>query len=190
MPINLVGDRIVNGMTIRSLHVPPIGKTKFHELVHEGKVVRAPTGKGRYLLYATCRNLGLEVPAELGLEVPAELDAAVGRPRQDVMRWAFSMIDPKIFPTPGWAIGGESFPEYSRAKLYAQYLEPTVMKLGPAPKKLAFLAGLIDALDDGVAIVDDQTMRSRLEIGPVEISIEDLEDWLQAGHSAKLETPE
>jgi hypothetical protein len=128
----------------------------------------------------------LEVPAELRLEVPAELDAAVGRPRQDVMRWAFSMIDPLIFPTPGWAMEGDELPEYTRAVLYAQYLEPTVMKLGPAPEKLAFLAGLIDALDDGVEIVDDQTMRSRLEIGPVELSIEDLDDWLQASHSAKL----
>src|SRR5687767_10852546 len=112
----LPGDRIVSGPMIRSLHVPPIGRTKFHELVKEGKVVRAPSGKGRYLLYATCRNLGLDVPDFSAFPYC--------KSKGDLVRWAFSLIDSRIFPAPAWAWDDVAPECKDWAALYAEYLRP------------------------------------------------------------------
>ena len=78
----------------------PMPTATFYDLVEEGKILRWPEVRGRYFLNASMRRLGLPVVAGLP-------EARPGRSLEDIARLAFTLIDPRLFPTPSWLLAEE-----------------------------------------------------------------------------------
>ena len=78
----------------------PLPSSTFFDLVNKGKIVQMKGLRGFYLLNDSLRRLGLR-------EVPA-LPESRKRSLEDILRLAFTLIDPDIFPAPPWTIFNEA----------------------------------------------------------------------------------
>lgn len=83
---------------ICSFFSPPMPSSTFHDRVNEGIVVPIKGMRGFYKLNDSLRRLGLR-------EVPELPGAFVERSSEDMLRLAFNLIDPELFPAPGWFSG-------------------------------------------------------------------------------------
>ena len=80
--------------TIGSYFKPPLASSTFYDLVSKGKIVPMKGRRGYYCLNDSLRRLGLR-------EVPSLPDVS-RRSGEDLVRLAFMLIDPDIFPAPSW----------------------------------------------------------------------------------------
>jgi hypothetical protein len=119
---------------------PPIGKTKFHDLVNKGQVLKARGLRGYYLLNESLQRLGSREVRELP-------KAPKARSLEDIARLAFTLIDPVIFPAPPWllAVDVMDVRDFVHAEGLADNHRQQVEALEIAAEKLHYFAGVLDA---------------------------------------------
>ena len=107
--------------------------------MNKGKIVPMKGLRGFYLLNDSLRRLGLR-------EVPA-LPECKKRSVEDILRLAFTLIDPDIFPAPPWTIFNEAIDAevMDHARLHAEKHREKVDILESAQEKLAYFAGVLEA---------------------------------------------
>jgi hypothetical protein len=79
---------------------PSLASSTFHDFVNKGKIVPLKGIRGFYKLNDSLRRLGLREVASL----PSEIQK---RSLEDIMRFAFTLIDRNLFPEPTWASEAE-----------------------------------------------------------------------------------
>ena len=132
---------VVNRDTIRKFFHPEISTSTFHELVKEGTILPFDRLRGSYRLN--------ESLLRLGLRPVSALPTKKSRSQADMLRWAFSMIEPRLFPVPIWATdcAFDQFQE-DAARFWVLTLGPLLATLETVDEKLNFLTGALDACDD------------------------------------------
>ena len=124
---------------ICELFTPPLPKSTFYDRVKEGKIIPMKELPGYFKLNASLARLGLPLLKQLPArsEVPS---------LEDIVRLAFSLIDPVIFPSPSWIGMVESIDskdiEHARS-IAGQHCE-RVSGYGSIECKLAYLQGALD----------------------------------------------
>ncbi len=96
--------------------------------------------RGFYLLNASLRRLGLR-------EVPKLPEEPASRSLEEIVRLAFSLIDPLLFPPPSWLLLVEELDlkDADHARLLADQHCEAVNALDDAELKVAYLGGVLDA---------------------------------------------
>jgi hypothetical protein len=118
---------------------PPLASSTFHDFVNKGKIVPMKGIRGFYLLNASLRRLGLR-------EVP-ELPQPPSAPSfEDIVRLAFSLIDPDLFPEPSWMMNVEAInaKDVDHAIRLVEQFRDTVQSYEEVELKLAYLQGVLD----------------------------------------------
>ena len=117
----------------------PMPTSTFHDLVHKGKIIPFKHMRGRFLLNASLRRLGLREVSELP-RPPSELSL------EDIVRLAFSMIDSDLFPRPRWMQNITSIPvkDLEHAHRLISILRGRVEKQESPQAKLAYLESVLD----------------------------------------------
>ena len=115
----------------------------FHDFVNKGRIIPLKDLRGYYLLNESLRRLGLR-------EVKAPPSRVSERSMEEILRLAFHLIDPLVFPLPGWILNEEeiSYRDIDHAKEHAARHRDDVMALKGAEEKHAFLEGVIDGHSD------------------------------------------
>jgi hypothetical protein len=129
----------VRAETICQFFSPPLASSTFHDFVNKGQIIPLKGIRGFYKLNESLSRLGLR-------EVPS-LPEAASRSTEDIVRLAFSAIDPDVFPAPSWllnveAIDGKDADHAER--IIAQHVD-AVMALGSDREKQHYLQGVLDA---------------------------------------------
>jgi hypothetical protein len=116
----------------------PIPKSTFYDLVEKGSISRLKHLEGFYKLNDSLSRLGLR-------EVPS-LPEAASRSTEDIVRLAFSAIDPDVFPAPSWLLNVEAIDgkDADHAELIIARHVDAVMALGSDREKLQYLQGVLD----------------------------------------------
>lgn len=117
----------------------PMPTSTFHDLVNKGKIIPFKHMRGRYLLNASLRRLGLREVSELP-QPPSELSL------EDIVRLAFSLIDPLLFPAPSWMLHREAISAKDAEhaiQLYERH-HFDVEAMDDPHAKLAYLQGVLD----------------------------------------------
>lgn len=96
--------------------------------------------RGFYLLNASLRRLGLR-------EVPKLPEEPATRSLEKIVRLAFSLIDPELFPPPSWLLTVEELDpkDADHARLLADQHREAATALDCAELKVAYLGGVLDA---------------------------------------------
>ena len=118
---------------------PPLASSTFHDFVNKGKIVPMKGIRGFYLLNASLRRLGLR-------EVP-ELPQPPSTPSfEDIVRLAFSLIDPDLFHEPSWMLNVEAInaKDVDHAIRLVEQHRDTVQSYEQVELKLAYLQGVLD----------------------------------------------
>ena len=133
----------VNRETISSFFNPPLAKSTFYDMVSSGKVVAMKGIKGMYLLNQSLKRLGLR-------EVSALPEKKSSRSMKEIIRLAFSLLDPAIFPTPSWVIFSEETPfrDQQQAEELAELFREDLESLKSPAERVQFLAGVLDGYHD------------------------------------------
>jgi hypothetical protein len=131
---------VVRRETISRYFNPPLPRSTFHDLVNKGKVVPFKHLKGFYHLNGSLRRLGLPEVAELPKE-PAL------RSSEDIVRLAFSVMDPDLFPAPSWLLDVEAIDsrDTDHAALLIEKHGVALATLDSDRLKHAYLQGTLDA---------------------------------------------
>ncbi|MCW1886735.1 hypothetical protein OKA04_18495 [Luteolibacter flavescens] len=117
---------------------PPIGKSTFHDLVGKGLILPVKGLRGFYRLN--------ESLVRLGLRPVASMPKDTARSGEDLMRWAFTMVDPILFPSPSWMLRDQPTDlERQTAQLIASVHRLHVEAFESVEEKLAYAAGALDA---------------------------------------------
>ena len=129
--------------TISRFFEPPMPRSTFHDLVNKGRIIPLKELRGYYLLNESLRRLGLREVANLPTQVSE-------RSMEDILRLAFHLIDPRVFPLPGWVLMQEelSYRDIDHAKEHANQHRVAVSELQSAEEKIAYMEGAIDAHSD------------------------------------------
>jgi len=131
----------------------PLPSSTFHDLVKKGKIVPMKGLRGFYRLNESLRRMGLR-------EV-SSLPECEKRSTEDILRLAFSIIDPVVFPPPAWFLSAElldaKLEDYVRL-LAGKHLE-NVAQLQSSEEKLAYFGGVLDCQ----MIIGEQAVSSGLE---------------------------
>lgn len=117
----------------------PMPTSTFHDLVNKGKIIPFKHMRGRFLLNASLRRLGLREVSELP-QPPSELSL------EDIVRLAFSLIDPLLFSEPSWMLHREAIPAKDAEhaiQLYERH-HLDVAAMDDPHTKLAYLQGVLD----------------------------------------------
>ena len=126
--------------TISRYFEPPLPRSTFHDFVSKGVIIPMKGVRGFYLLNASLRRLGLREVPNLPIDAPT-------RSIEDIIRLAFSLIDPDLFPSPSWMLTIEELElrDIEHARLVASVHAEEVNALTSTELKLAYLAGVLDA---------------------------------------------
>lgn len=126
---------------------PPLASSTFHDFVNKGKIVPMKGIRGFYLLNDSLRRLGLREVPKLPEETPA-------RTPEEIIRLAFSEIDPEVFEAPTWLLDVEVIDavDLHHAELIVDLHMDAVAELTDSRLKHAYLQGVLDA---AIAIADD-----------------------------------
>lgn len=126
--------------TISRYFEPPLPRSTFHDFVNKGIIIPMKGIRGFYLLNASLRRLGLR-------EVPKLPEEPAMRSLEDIVRLAFSLIDPILFPPPSWLLTVEELDlkDADHARLLADQHREEVGALDGPELKIAYLAGVLDA---------------------------------------------
>jgi hypothetical protein len=129
----------VRAETISRFFSPPLASSTFHDFVNKGKIVPMRDIRGFYLLNDSLRRLGLREVPKLPFEVPS-------RTPEEIIRLAFTAIDPEVFDPPLWLLNVEAIDavDLHHAELiFAQHADH-VAALEDDRLKYAYLQGVID----------------------------------------------
>ncbi len=126
--------------TLGGFFDPPLPRSTFHDLVNKGKICPVKGLRGYYRLNDSLRRLGLR-------EV-SSLPGSGERSQEDILRLAFTIIDPVAFPAPSWMLMVEELDlkTVDHARLLADLHRESVEALSSMPLKLAYFGGALDAL--------------------------------------------
>jgi hypothetical protein len=129
----------VRAETICQFFSPLLASSTFYDLVNKGRIIPLKGIRGFYKLNESLRLLGLR-------EVPS-LPEVASRSTEDIVRLAFSAIDPDVFPAPSWllnveAIDGKGADHAER--IIAQHVD-AVMALGSDREKQHYFQSALDA---------------------------------------------
>lgn len=126
--------------TISSYFHPPLASSTFHDLVNKGKIIPVKGIRGFYKLNDSLRRLGLR-------EVPSLPSEPVKHSMEDILRLAFTLIDPTIFPVPPWLLTEENLEmrDADHARLHAGVHRENIEALGTTEEKLAYFNGILGA---------------------------------------------
>ncbi|MCW1923168.1 hypothetical protein OKA05_11440 [Luteolibacter arcticus] len=116
--------------------------------MNKGVIIPMKGIRGFYLLNASLRRLGLR-------EVPKRPQEPATRSLEEIVRLAFSLIDPLLFPPPSWLLTLEELDlkDADHARLLADQHREAVNSLEGAELKIAYLGGVLDAqviIEDGM----------------------------------------
>ena len=119
---------------------PPLPRSSVHDFVNKGIIIPMKGIRGFYLLNASLRRLGLREVAELPKD-PTE------RSMEDIIRLAFSLIDPLAFPPPPWLLTVETIDmrEADHARRVADQHQAAVDALDNVYLRIAYQGGVLDA---------------------------------------------
>ena len=126
--------------TISAYFHPPLPSSTFHDFVSKGKIIPMKGIRGFYLLNASLRRLGLR-------EVPSLPKEPTARSMEEVIRLAFSLIDPLTFPPPSWLLAEETIDlrDGDHALRIADQHRAAIDALDHVHLKIAYLGGVLDA---------------------------------------------
>ena len=118
----------------------PLPSSTFFDLVSKGEILAWPQMRGRYYLNASLQRLGLPTVAELP-------KAPSNRSVEDILRMAFALIDPVVFPTPPWLLASDAISAVvaDHASRIAKQHRESVASLESTEGKLAYFGGVLDA---------------------------------------------
>lgn len=131
---------VVRRETISRYFSPPLPRSTFHDLVNKGKVIPFKHLKGFYHLNGSLRRLGLPEVSELPKE-PAL------RTTEDIVRFAFAVMDPNVFPAPSWLLDVEVIDsrDTDHAALLMEKHGAALAELDSDRLKHAYMQGILDA---------------------------------------------
>jgi hypothetical protein len=119
---------------------PPLPSSTFHDLVKKGTIIPVKKLRGFYRLNESLKRLGLR-------EVPQPPSEKPSRSMEDIMRLAFTAIDPEVFPAPGWMLSENELKprDKDHARLVADLHRDAIHALPSFQEKAAYAAGVLDA---------------------------------------------
>lgn len=137
--------------TISAYFSPPLASSTFYDLVNKGRITPMKGLKGYYCLNDSLRRLGLR-------EVPSLPDAR-RRSGEDIVRLAFTVIDPEAFPAPPWMLSEEPLDarDVDAGLRIAEHCRADVEALESPLLKTHYMAGVLDA-----EFVRELVMREKL----------------------------
>ena len=117
----------------------PLPTSTFHKLVNEGRITRFKHMEGYFYLNDSLRRLGLREVRELP-KPPSD------RSMDDIVRLAFFLIDPKLFPEPSWLLAVEAIDlkDADHATRLADQHRDKVQAFEHVELKLAHFQGALD----------------------------------------------
>ena len=119
---------------------PPLASSTFYDLVNKGKIVPIKGIRGFYKLNDSLRRLGLREVPKLPFEVPT-------RTPEEIIRLAFSGIDPEIFDAPSWQLEVEAIDaaDLHHVLSIVALHGADVAQLPDERSKRGYLQGVLDA---------------------------------------------
>ena len=126
--------------TICGYFSPPMPSSTFYDRVNEGIVVPIKNMRGFYKLNESLKRLGLREVSEL----PA---VPVARSSEDMLRLAFHLIEPEVFPAPGWFLITEylTSAEIHHLDLIVEKHEAIMEEYEEDRLKIGYFQGVLDA---------------------------------------------
>ena len=126
--------------TISGYFHPPLPSSTFHDLVNRGKILPVKGLRGFYRLNESLKRLGLREVAQPPSETPS-------RSMEDIVRLAFTSIDPETFPPPSWMLSQNELEprDQDHARLVADLHRAAIHALPSFQEKAAYAAGVLDA---------------------------------------------
>ena len=117
----------------------PMPTSTFHDFVNKGKIVPMKGIRGFYLLNDSLRRLGLREVRELPKPPPV-------RSLDEIVRLAFILIDPNLFPEPSWLLHVEAIDlkDADHATRLADQHRDKVQAFEHVELKLAHFQGVLD----------------------------------------------
>jgi hypothetical protein len=117
----------------------PLPPSTFHDFVNKGKIVPMKSIRGLFLLNDSLRRLGLKEVRELP-QPPPEPGL------EGIVRLAFFLIDPKLFPEPSWLLPVEAIDakDADHAVKLADTHRDKVQSYEHVELKLAHFQGVLD----------------------------------------------
>jgi hypothetical protein len=130
----------VRAETICGYFHPPLARSTFHDFVNKGKIIPMKGIRGFYLLNASLKRLGLREVPSLPVEIP-------NLSMEDILRLAFYLIDPLVFPAPPWLHVAEELDmkDLNHAHLHAGNHREIVDSLKLAEEKINYFNGVLSA---------------------------------------------
>lgn len=130
---------------ICSFFTPPMPSSTFHDRVNDGIIVPIKGMRGFYKLNDSLRRLGLR-------EVPKPPQDVPTRTTEDIIRLAFHLIDPDLFPAPVWLGKAEviAAADFHHAELVASQHSANLAEMPELDHdrlKMNYLQGVIDIAD-------------------------------------------
>ncbi len=118
----------------------PLPRSTFHDMVNRGIIIPMKGLKGFYKLNESLFRMGLKPVSSLP-------DAPIDRTTEEIVRLAFSMIDPELFPAPSWLLSVASISgrDANHAVLISEKHSPDVLALPSHIEKIHYLQGVLDA---------------------------------------------
>lgn len=118
---------------------PPLASSTFHDFVQKGKIVPMKGIRGFYLLNDSLRRLGLREVRELPKPPPTPS-------LEDIVRLAFTLIDPNLFPEPSWLLHVEAIEprDADHATRLADHFRDNIRSFDQVELKLAYFQGVLD----------------------------------------------
>ncbi len=125
--------------TICNFFSPPMPSSTFHDRVNEGIIVPIKGVRGYYKLNDSLRRLGLRA-------VPEPPQKVATTTTEDIIRFAFHVIDPLLFPAPCWLLDAEVINERdaNHAVLLIERHTDDVAAFRTAGEKLSYMQGVLD----------------------------------------------
>lgn len=125
--------------TISKFFDPPMPRSTFYDFVNKGIIMPLKGIRGFYRLNDSLRRLGLR-------EVATPPREASGPSTEDLVRLAFTLIDPVHFPDPPWLLTADvvNVKDMDHALLLAQVHRENVEGLETSIEKLAYFGGVLD----------------------------------------------
>lgn len=117
----------------------PLPSSTFQDLVKKGKVLPFKSMRGHFYLNESLRRMGLKQVKEIpGKTIDVTLE--------DIVRFAFSMIDPDVFPKPSWLmyVDGIAAKDIEYALLLGDRHRDAVELLPDTVEKFAYFQGVLD----------------------------------------------
>lgn len=130
---------VVNREGFNRFFDKPLPTSTFHDLVNKGKITPFKHIRGMYYLNASLRRLGLKEVAELPKAPPQPS-------LENIVRFAFTIIDRDLFPEPPWLLFTELIEERvaDHALLLANTHRDNVEALDDVRVKMSYFKTALD----------------------------------------------